>query len=66
MLKIIDRLTPNKTYAISIGSNAHDDRLGYAAETESINALKGIGKNIHISFKIGDNGQPYAIKAQAI
>ena len=64
MFACVDRiLNKNKVYAISIGSNAHQDKLGYHAETESINALKGANRSIEITFKIDANGNPYDVRA---
>jgi len=63
MFKTIGQLLPKKEHKICIGSNAHLDTLGYAAETESINALKGAGKNIQVTFKIDSDGNPYNIRA---
>jgi len=55
-----------QTYSINIGNNAHTGKLEYTGTTESIDALKGLGKRIQVSFKIDIDGHPYNVKTKVL
>lgn len=64
MIKSHCRCADGTRYTITIGSSTSEDCLGYQASYEALRMLKGAGKDIVVSFEIGDDGKPTKVRAE--